>query len=85
MLFTVKKESCIINIISSFHATNNPCTDVMHDPFDGVTHYDVILISPVFCRERYELHIKIFRSDVSYPPNVSNGFHKISSSVSEML
>jgi len=34
-------KSSILNIISSFHVTENYCIDVMHDVFEGICHYDM--------------------------------------------
>lgn len=36
----IHKDS-IMNTIVSFHVTQNFCTDVMHDLYEGVCHYDI--------------------------------------------
>jgi hypothetical protein len=38
------KSACIWNRIPSFHVTENYAVDIMHDIFEGVANYDMILI-----------------------------------------
>lgn len=33
----------ILNTINSFHVTNNYCIDIMHDLFEGVSLYNIIV------------------------------------------
>lgn len=37
-------EDCIFHQISSFHATNNPSVDIMHDLFEGVLNYEIAIM-----------------------------------------
>lgn len=38
------KEICIFNSTPSFHVINNLSVDIMHDIFEGILHYDLIII-----------------------------------------
>lgn len=47
------KENCIFNTINSFHVTANFAVDMMHDIFEGVSHYDLCHIINKFIEMRY--------------------------------
>ena len=51
------KEICVFNKLPSFHVTNNPAVDVMHDYLEGICRYDVAILLKyfIYVRKYFEL------------------------------
>lgn len=60
------KSFCIWNNIKSFEVTNNLAVDVMHDIFEGVGGYDMVLLIDQFINKDKFFTLKILNSRIKY-------------------
>lgn len=74
------KEECVLNLINSFHVTENFAVDISHDIFEGVALYDItnilyqfIITDKLFSIEILNYKLKYFNygNESNIPPLIS--------------
>lgn len=78
------KEKCTFNQIPSFHVTENYVVDIMHDLFEGVCGYDMVLILNYFITTKKYFSLNILNNQILYFDGKSDAAKNRPSLISHM-